>query len=132
MTPAYTLSPDGKSITCTKCGKTSYNLHDVKHRYCGFCHEWLKTELPASKCPVCGYTVDDASSVSEVYDTEDDRKFPVPGDLSLCLKCGEVLVFDQTMHMAQAGIDDFEGVSPLDLKAIELLQAKIRAERPIK
>lgn len=29
------------SITCPKCGRTSYNLNDVKQRYCGACHVFL-------------------------------------------------------------------------------------------
>jgi hypothetical protein len=33
----YTIAPDGRSIMCHRCGKTSYNLHDVSHRYCGHC-----------------------------------------------------------------------------------------------
>ena len=34
----YRIADDGKSITCTKCGKTSHNLSDVRNRYCGWCH----------------------------------------------------------------------------------------------
>ncbi len=28
------------SITCPKCLRTSYNINDVKHQYCGACHEF--------------------------------------------------------------------------------------------
>lgn len=28
------------SITCPKCGWTSYNLNDVQNKYCGHCHEF--------------------------------------------------------------------------------------------
>lgn len=34
----YTIAPDGKSITCRRCGLTSHNPHDVAQRYCGHCH----------------------------------------------------------------------------------------------
>ena len=34
----YTIASDGKSITCHRCGKTSYNRNDVAERYCGQCH----------------------------------------------------------------------------------------------
>jgi len=34
---------DGKSITCFRCGKTSYNDNDVQKRYCGFCHVFHET-----------------------------------------------------------------------------------------
>jgi hypothetical protein len=35
---SYTIAADGKSITCHRCGKTSYHIEDVRHRYCDFCH----------------------------------------------------------------------------------------------
>lgn len=28
------------SITCPRCGRTSYNTNDIKERYCGYCHMW--------------------------------------------------------------------------------------------
>jgi len=34
----FTIAPDGKSITCLRCHKTSYNQNDVAHHYCGHCH----------------------------------------------------------------------------------------------
>jgi hypothetical protein len=36
----YTISPDGGSITCHRCGLTSYHPMDVAHRYCGGCHRF--------------------------------------------------------------------------------------------
>ncbi len=38
---------DGESITCFRCGMTSYNLQDMYRRYCGNCHvfheaDWLE------------------------------------------------------------------------------------------
>ncbi len=38
--PRYTVAPDGKSITCHRCGLTSYNQRDIEHRYCGECHRF--------------------------------------------------------------------------------------------
>jgi hypothetical protein len=35
--PRYFLAADGLSITCTGCGRTSWNPHDVAERYCGAC-----------------------------------------------------------------------------------------------
>ncbi len=37
---SFLIASDGKSITCLKCGKTSYNENDVRERYCGYCHEF--------------------------------------------------------------------------------------------
>lgn len=28
------------SITCPRCGRTSWNPNDVREGYCGACHEW--------------------------------------------------------------------------------------------
>ena len=28
------------SITCPKCGMTSYNPNDIREGYCGNCHDW--------------------------------------------------------------------------------------------
>jgi hypothetical protein len=34
----FIISEDGKSITCKRCKRTSYNLNDVQNHYCGHCH----------------------------------------------------------------------------------------------
>jgi hypothetical protein len=34
----FTISPDGKAITCATCRLTSLNPNDVRNRYCGHCH----------------------------------------------------------------------------------------------
>lgn len=49
MPPKYTIAEDGESITCSACGRTSYNVNDVKMKYCGACHLWLDT-----CCDFCG------------------------------------------------------------------------------
>lgn len=42
----YTLSEDGASITCRRCGLTSHNRKDVEQRYCGRCHEFHEARPP--------------------------------------------------------------------------------------
>lgn len=37
----YTIAADGRSITCSLCGRTSHNPNDVEYRYCGNCHRFL-------------------------------------------------------------------------------------------
>lgn len=34
--------PEGTipSITCPRCGKKSYNKHDIAEKYCGACHQF--------------------------------------------------------------------------------------------
>ena len=31
---------DSPSVTCPRCGMTSYNENDIKQGYCGNCHDW--------------------------------------------------------------------------------------------
>jgi hypothetical protein len=38
----YIEAEDGGSITCTRCGKTSYNTNDVAQKYCGNCKKFHK------------------------------------------------------------------------------------------
>lgn len=35
-----------QSITCPRCGRTSYNTNDVRERYCGYCHVFLDDPAP--------------------------------------------------------------------------------------
>jgi hypothetical protein len=41
MRESFTISPAGDSITCARCGRTSYNFYDVAARYCGRCNVFL-------------------------------------------------------------------------------------------
>ena len=41
MTTTYTISADGRSIRCNRCGMTSSNANDVQQRYCGNCKLFL-------------------------------------------------------------------------------------------
>lgn len=40
MKKTYQIAKNGESIKCLVCGLVSYNLHDVKNRYCAFCQEF--------------------------------------------------------------------------------------------
>jgi ribosomal protein L37E len=42
----FTIAADGKSITCLRCKKTSYNVNDLKNHYCGFCHVFHDDLVP--------------------------------------------------------------------------------------
>lgn len=33
-------------IKCLRCGHTSYNLNDIKEKYCGYCHQFHQTGSP--------------------------------------------------------------------------------------
>lgn len=34
------IGGEGKRIQCLDCGAISWNLNDVRQRYCGHCHEF--------------------------------------------------------------------------------------------
>lgn len=45
----YTISQNGKSITCLRCNRTSYNSNDVKHHYCGYCYVYHDDIWPPAR-----------------------------------------------------------------------------------
>lgn len=36
----YEIVENGKAIKCLRCGKTSWHFEDVRHLYCGMCHQF--------------------------------------------------------------------------------------------
>lgn len=50
------------------------------------------TRLPMDQCPTCAYRFDAATSA------DDKPVSPQPGDLSICLNCGEALVFGEDLR----------------------------------
>lgn len=39
------------SITCPRCGMTSYHPRDIQERYCGNCHQFHEFMGPLCRCP---------------------------------------------------------------------------------
>lgn len=39
------------SITCPRCGRTSFHPEDVKQKYCGYCHWWTSDPLLGEVVP---------------------------------------------------------------------------------
>jgi len=75
-----------------------------------------------SLCPTCGYEPDYASNMT-------GKASPRPGDYSLCINCGTLLVFDDDLKLAE-----FEGLPQITLDAlvkIRLSQAFIRNRGPL-
>jgi hypothetical protein len=78
--------------------------------------------IPSDRCPICAYEFDAASGM-----THDAR--PKPGDVSLCIKCGEVLEFASDMRVRQASLETMLSL-PDDAKAqVDKMQKIIRKER---
>jgi hypothetical protein len=43
--PTFEVLADGRAIHCHVCGYTSWNLNDIRARYCGHCHRWHETTV---------------------------------------------------------------------------------------
>jgi hypothetical protein len=66
------------------------------------------TETQTQDCLRCGYTTDRASDVL-------GRAQPAPGDLTICLKCGNVMKFGSGLSFEALSADEWEGL-PTDVK----------------
>lgn len=56
------------SITCPRCGRTSYNLNDIVERYCGNCHWWTSD-------PQLAHLIDERQQLTDEVD------IPIPDDV---------------------------------------------------
>jgi hypothetical protein len=81
--------------------------------------------LPLSRCPVCGYAMDAATCAFE------KKPKPKTGDFGVCMKCGEILVFSQTMTLREAKLDDFMSCGPTLFQQLDRVQQLIRKERVV-
>jgi hypothetical protein len=66
------------------------------------------TEIGQQMCPACGFLVDTASNM-------EGTRTPDPGDLSLCVNCGQPAVFDAMLQLRPMTTDEFLRLPP-DLK----------------
>jgi hypothetical protein len=57
--------------------------------------------IEKQKCPHCGYLLDEADGLT------DPKAKPSPGDITLCVNCGEVCVFDDDMKLRVPTIDEY-------------------------
>jgi hypothetical protein len=55
----------------------------------------VTTRLAQDVCPYCGHLLDSATAM------DDAPARPKPGDVTMCIKCGFLLVFDDTMRLTK-------------------------------
>jgi hypothetical protein len=55
----------------------------------------VTTRLAPDACAYCGHPLDAATAM------DDGPTKPKPGDITMCIKCGFLLVFDDAMKMAK-------------------------------
>lgn len=58
------------------------------------------TITPKCKCPVCFYETDRMSCIT------DDNKIPEPGDLNICIRCGNFCIILEDLTYRQATADE--------------------------
>lgn len=88
-------------------------------------------QLPWATCPVCGYRADCASPADPALGEEVQ---PAAGDITLCLKCGELLQYTASMEVIPAEVSALLECQK-DRRSWRLLcraQTLIRAKRFIK
>ena len=76
-------------------------------------------------CPTCGYFANAVSSIIR-------HAQPKPGDVSVCLSCGELNVFLDDMSFRPATAEDWQDLSDEQVTAISLAQVHISERGQIK
>lgn len=85
-----------------------------------------KATLPISTCPICGYEMDDATCPAE------SKVSPSTGDLSVCLNCGELLMFNDILVAKKLETVVFL-LLPVETQAeIQAISKAIRKRGPFK
>jgi hypothetical protein len=59
-------------------------------------------QIPMSKCPECGHILDAANCVSDGR----PPAAPEPGDFTVCLNCGHLLVFDDNLGTREPNVEE--------------------------
>lgn len=88
----------------------------------------MKVELlPESLCPTCGYQMDSATVVGPA----EPHRHPASGDVSLCLRCGEVLEFDAQGKLQVPTLAAMTTWDKTTHDLVSRVQKLIRAKRPL-
>lgn len=76
--------------------------------------------IPESRCPKCGYPMNRADDPQHKRARE-----PEPGDLSICMKCGELLMFRNDLCLVSCP-DDFV-LSPETILEVRRIRTALTA-----
>lgn len=87
-------------------------------------NEYSTRGLPPCKCPTCGYKMDAATPAYF-----NAKVSPRPGDLSLCMKCGEMLVFTESLTIRILELNDMLQLKAVTQKELTNAQKLIREKR---
>lgn len=80
----------------------------------------VETIVPRSACPECGHEMDRATGAFS------ERARPQPGDISVCINCGTVLIFAVVgMQLRKAEPREIVRLHPKTRHQIDAVQAAI-------
>jgi hypothetical protein len=79
-------------------------------------------------CPKCGAHLDAAMPVGK----EEDTARPAPGDYSVCITCGALLVFEKNMRVRELSLEEMETMESDTVKMLLLSRAKVFLLRDMK
>jgi hypothetical protein len=78
-----------------------------------------KNYVGLGKCPYCNRMVD--SALNEF----DQSVSPIVGDITLCIKCGEVSEFDSEMNLIKFNVSKMNSEDLMDIRYKQFIIAKI-------
>lgn len=77
--------------------------------------------LRPSRCPHCGYNTDAATALAG------PTLRPSPGDLSVCLGCGEALQYDRRLRLVRISAAELAALNPDEREALREVQEAVRS-----
>jgi hypothetical protein len=83
----------------------------------------VTTRLTETWCPWCEHRLDAATG------TDDEPHSPEPGDLSICIMCASILMFDQELIPQKISEDERRQIL---LEQPDLVEALDRAQRIVR
>lgn len=86
----------------------------------------MTTKMPDHSCPACGERHDAASVICS------PRPMPQPGDITICIACGQAMMFTTGYGVEAVDPDTIPDIHPDDLRAIKSAQQAVQRakERP--
>lgn len=79
---------------------------------------WTETPHIESHCPCCDYKLDTTSSLDGVT--------PKPGDLSVCISCASLLVFEDGLKLKAMTTGEFDELDAQTKNKLRLFQRAVR------
>jgi len=89
-----------------------------------FAQQFINYPVPVSHCPTCGYKMDEATSIAG-SNREEAEKAPEYGAFTICLKCGEALVFDSNLYLRKLTASEIQFIN--NTKELKALFDRVRS-----